>query len=43
MNKQDWHQADIIAALRKKGTTLAAVSRGAGLSSSTLANALSRP
>ncbi|MGC6388129.1 helix-turn-helix domain-containing protein [Ewingella sp. S1.OA.A_B6] len=41
--KENWHQADIIAALRKKGTTLAAVSRGAGLSSSTLANALSRP
>ncbi|MBD2798082.1 helix-turn-helix domain-containing protein, partial [Xenorhabdus sp. 18] len=28
---------------RKRGTTLAAVSREAGLSSSTLANALSRP
>ncbi len=41
--KQDWHSADIIAALRKKGTSLAAVSRQAGLSSSTLANALSRP
>lgn len=40
---KDWHPADIIAALRKKGTTLAAVSRDAGLSSSTLANALSRP
>ncbi|NHB93109.1 helix-turn-helix domain-containing protein [Photorhabdus cinerea] len=31
-----------IAALRKRGTTLAALSREAGLSSSTLANALSR-
>ncbi|WP_459176324.1 helix-turn-helix domain-containing protein [Ewingella americana] len=40
---KDWHQADIIAAIRKKGTTLAAVSRASGLSSSTLANALSRP
>lgn len=39
----DWHPADIIAALRKQDTTLAAVSRKAGLSSSTLANALSRP
>ncbi|TQI78452.1 Nlp family transcriptional regulator [Serratia fonticola] len=39
----DWHPADVIAALKKKGTTLAAVSREAGLSSSTLANALSRP
>ena len=43
MNNHDWHQADIIAGLRKKGTTLAAVSRAAGLSSSTLSNALSRP
>ncbi|CAM3379541.1 Sugar fermentation stimulation protein B (Ner-like protein) [Xenorhabdus nematophila ATCC 19061] len=41
--RNDWHQADIIAALRKRGTTLAAVSREAGLSSSTLANVLSRP
>ena len=40
---EDWHPADIIAALRKRGTTLAALSRQAGLSSSTLANALSRP
>ncbi|BDH44449.1 transcriptional regulator [Salmonella enterica subsp. enterica serovar Choleraesuis] len=39
----DWHSADIIAALRKRGTSLAAVSRQAGLSSSTLANALIRP
>ncbi|QUT16509.1 helix-turn-helix domain-containing protein [Rahnella inusitata] len=39
----DWYPADIIAALRKKGTTLAAVSRAAGLSSSTLSNALARP
>ncbi|WP_447866515.1 helix-turn-helix domain-containing protein [Rahnella bonaserana] len=43
MTNHDWHPADIIAALRKKGTTLAAVSRAAGLSSSTLSNALSRP
>lgn len=41
--QSDWHPADIIAALRKKGTTLAATSRAAGLSSSTLSNALSRP
>ncbi|NIF22631.1 helix-turn-helix domain-containing protein [Candidatus Pantoea multigeneris] len=41
--KQDWHPADVIAALRKKGTTLAALSRHNGLSSSTLSNALSRP
>jgi len=41
--QKDWHTADIIAGLRKKGTSLAAVSREAGLSSSTLANALTRP
>ncbi|GKX56640.1 DNA-binding protein [Leminorella grimontii] len=40
--KEDWHSADIIAALRKRGTTLAALSRQSGLSSSTLANALVR-
>ncbi|HAF2722839.1 TPA: transcriptional regulator [Salmonella enterica] len=43
MTKTDWHPADIIAALHKRGTSLAAVSREAGLSSSTLANALTRP
>ncbi|PLY36744.1 DNA-binding protein [Pectobacterium carotovorum] len=42
MNQQDWHPADIIAALKKRGTTLAAVSREAGLASSTLANALTK-
>lgn len=41
--QQDWHKADIIAALHKKGTSLAAESRAAGLKSSTLANALVRP
>ncbi|EJL8511568.1 DNA-binding transcriptional regulator SfsB [Salmonella enterica] len=39
----DWHPADIIAGLRKKGTSMAAESRRNGLSSSTLANALTRP
>jgi len=38
----DWHSADIIAGLRKRGTSLAAESRKNGLSSSTLANALTR-
>ncbi|MGO4742841.1 helix-turn-helix domain-containing protein [Serratia quinivorans] len=42
MDKGDWHPADVIAALKKKGTTLAAVSREAGLASSTLGNALAR-
>ncbi|CRY55646.1 putative transcriptional regulator Nlp [Yersinia intermedia] len=41
--KYDWHQADIIAALRKQGTSMAALSRSLGLSSSTLANVLYRP
>ncbi|WP_387692566.1 helix-turn-helix domain-containing protein [Photorhabdus sp. RM71S] len=43
VEKKDWHPADIIAALRKKGTSLAAVSRETGLASSTLSNALQRP
>ena len=42
MMQQDWHPADIIAALKKRGTSLAAVSRNAGLASSTLTNALTR-
>ena len=41
--KQDWHPADVIAALRKKGTSMAELSRNTGLNSSTLSNALSRP
>lgn len=41
-NNKDWHSADIIAILKKKGTSLAEVSRKAGLSSSTLSNALVR-
>lgn len=43
MTKQDWYPADIIAAQHKRGTSMAAVSREAGLASSTLANALSHP
>ncbi|EAA8279601.1 transcriptional regulator [Salmonella enterica] len=42
MMQPDWHPADIIAGLKKKGTSLAAVSRRSGLASSTLANALNR-
>lgn len=42
MMQPDWHPADIIAALKKRGTSLAALSRQAGLASSTLANALTR-
>lgn len=42
-SKKDWHSADIIAALKKKGTTLSALSRQSGYAPSTLANALVRP
>ncbi|EAA5376458.1 transcriptional regulator [Salmonella enterica subsp. enterica serovar Ibadan] len=42
MMQSDWHSADIIAALKKRGTSLSAVSRKSGLASSTLANALIR-
>ncbi|VEA46613.1 transcriptional regulator [Salmonella enterica subsp. arizonae] len=42
MMQPDWHPADIIAALKKQGTSLSAVSRQSGLASSTLANALKR-
>ncbi|HCL5074340.1 TPA: helix-turn-helix domain-containing protein [Salmonella enterica] len=42
MRQPDWHSADIIAALKKRGTSLSALSRQAGLASSTLANALNR-
>ncbi|UXD25298.1 hypothetical protein FORC065_2494 [Yersinia enterocolitica] len=40
--KNDWHSADIMAAIKKKGTSLSALSRRAGLNSSTLSNALVR-
>ena len=42
-SKKDWHPADIIAALKKKGTTLSALSRQSGYAPSTLSNALVRP
>lgn len=38
----DWERIDIIYALKKKGTTLAALSRKSGLNSRTLNNALDR-
>lgn len=43
MMQKDWHSADIIAALKKKGTSLSALSRQSGYASTTLANALVRP
>ena len=42
MMQSDWHPADIIAGLKKRGTSLSALSRQAGLASSTLANPLTR-
>ncbi|MFJ1231721.1 helix-turn-helix domain-containing protein [Yersinia proxima] len=40
--KNDWHPADIMAAVKKKGSSLSALSRRAGLSSSTLSNTIIR-
>ncbi|EDU0500380.1 transcriptional regulator [Salmonella enterica subsp. salamae] len=40
---KNWHPADIVAALHKRGTSLAKLSRKAGLASSTLSNTLTRP
>ena len=39
----DWHRADVIAALKKTGIPLAKLSRRSGYSTGTLANALVRP
>jgi Ner family transcriptional regulator len=39
----DWHRADIVAALHKKGWTLRELSRQNGLSACTLNQALERP
>lgn len=43
INTPDWHRAQIQCALRMKGYSLAQLSREYGLSSGTLANALSKP
>lgn len=43
MKGKDWHSADIIATLKKKGITLAELSRQSGYVSSTLSNARVRP
>ncbi|MCS2147111.1 helix-turn-helix domain-containing protein [Scandinavium manionii] len=39
---EDWHRADIVAALRKRGMSLAQLSRDHGLASRTLNNAFER-
>ncbi|AYA40576.1 helix-turn-helix domain-containing protein [Xenorhabdus nematophila] len=43
LNSQDWHRADIHAALEKRGTNLRTLSVKAGLAADTLRNALIRP
>ncbi|MFC0139433.1 helix-turn-helix domain-containing protein [Erwinia mallotivora] len=40
--ENDWHRADIICSIKKTGTSMSALSRKHGLSSSTLANTLYR-
>ena len=40
---KDWHRADIVAALKKKGWSVRALSQAAGLSPNTLATALQCP
>lgn len=42
LDGRDWHRADVIAALKKQGTSLASVSRAAGLDSRTLSNTFAR-
>ncbi|END1361720.1 helix-turn-helix domain-containing protein [Salmonella enterica subsp. enterica] len=39
---EDWHRADIVAELRKRGISLAQLSRDQGLASRTLHNAFER-
>lgn len=43
MKETDWHRADIVAALHKQGVSLSQLSIDAGLSPSTLRNALRAP
>ncbi|WP_298978460.1 helix-turn-helix transcriptional regulator [uncultured Psychrobacter sp.] len=40
---EDWHQADIIAALKKAGTNMSALGEAKGYSRNSLRNALYRP
>ncbi|MBA5605865.1 helix-turn-helix domain-containing protein [Duganella sp. FT3S] len=42
-NRTDWHRADVVAALHKKGWSLRELSRQNGLSAGTLKSALDRP
>lgn len=40
---EDWHQADIIAAIKKAGTNMSRLSEASGYSRNSLRNALYRP
>lgn len=42
LNENDWHRADIVAELRKRGLSLRKLSVNAGLGRDTLKNALDR-
>lgn len=42
-NNSDWHRADIVAAVKKQGWSMRALSIASGLHGDTLKNALSRP
>lgn len=41
-NTANWHRADVIAALKKRGWSVASLSRAHGLASTTLRGALGR-
>ncbi len=41
--ESDWHRADIVAALKKRGLSVRQLSRDAGLGVDTLGNALRAP
>lgn len=41
--KINWHREGILFSLKKKGTTLSALSREKGLARTTLSNAIARP
>lgn len=40
---KDWHQADIVAELKKRGTNMSALSQANGYTRNNLRNALYRP
>ncbi|MDO4897086.1 MAG: helix-turn-helix domain-containing protein [Moraxella sp.] len=41
-NTHDWHRADVVAALHKKGWSIASLAKAHGLSPSTLRSALEK-